>query len=120
MRGKCVGSPAQTTKAAISRPRFGIASRPRSERTILDEAKALVHGARNQEYGPPSTDFARTAGLMTALFRDYLKPGKRFCSADVAKVMICVKLSRLMAQSKRDSWVDLAGYAETGSWTEEG
>lgn len=57
--------------------------------------------------------------MWSALFGKYLKEGVRFTPQDVAKAMICVKLSRLMHGSKRDSWVDIAGYAETGDWVDE-
>jgi hypothetical protein len=92
---------------------------PRKERSILTEAQGLVHGDRNVSYGAPVDDFTRTAGMWTSLFAKYLKIGAKFLQQDVAKAMICVKLSRTMAGSKRDSWTDIAGYAETGDWTEE-
>jgi hypothetical protein len=91
----------------------------RRERTVLDEAKGLVHGDRNESYGNPVHDFTRTAGMWTALFADYLKPGIEFKPQDVAKMMICVKLSRSMNAEKRDHPVDVAGYSETWDWTIE-
>ncbi len=93
---------------------------PRRDRTVLDEAKALVHGDRNADYGNPADDFARAAEMLTGLLRDKLREGQRIAPADVAKIQIVVKLSRLMHRPKRDGWTDIAGYAETGSWTEEG
>jgi len=92
---------------------------PRRERTVLDEAKGLVHGDRNEAYGTPADDFGRAAGMLTALFSEYLQEGRRFTASDIAKIQIVVKLSRLMHNHKRDSWVDVAGYAETGDWAEE-
>lgn len=88
-------------------------------KSILPEAEGLVHGDRNVAYGAPVEDFTRTAAMWTALFGAYLKPGEAFKPEDVAKAMICVKLSRLMNANKRDSWVDIAGYAETGDWAVE-
>jgi hypothetical protein len=93
---------------------------PRRDRTILLEAQNLVHGDRNKTYGDPSEDMGRTAGMWTSLFRKYLKDGAKFEARDVSLAMICVKLSRLTHSSKRDSWTDCAGYAETGSWIDEG
>lgn len=84
----------------------------------LDEAKQLVTGDRNNQYGPPTQDFQRTASLLNALgyarvdaegnVQD-IKP------SDVAIIIAQVKVSRLMhSRGKRDSWVDLAGYAGCG------
>lgn len=81
---------------------------------LLDEAKSLVLGDRNNSYGPPTQDFARSAAMMSAL--GYTGPDQRELKAhDVALLITCVKMSRLTWQSdKRDSWVDIAGYAACG------
>lgn len=91
--------------------------------SILSEAKRLVEGGeRNQQYGPPEMDFARIATMVTALLRHKLKDGEIVLDADVARIMICLKLSRSLWSGKRDNWVDIAGYAacghrcETGEW----
>ncbi len=99
---------------------YGTEEIPRKDRTVLLEAQNLVHGDRNKAYGSPTEDFARTAGIWSALFRKYLKDNANFEPRDVALAMIGVKLSRLMHGKKRDSWTDIAGYAETGSWVDEG
>jgi hypothetical protein len=96
-----------------------LTDKPRKDRTVLDEAKGLVHGNRNEDYGSPADDFGRAAGMLTALFAEYLREGQRFTASDIAKIQIVVKLSRLMHKPKTDSWVDIAGYAETGDWAEE-
>jgi hypothetical protein len=82
--------------------------------SVLDEAKELVTGDRNNHYGPPHQDFARTAGALTAL--GYRGPdGRNLEAHDVAIMVGMVKMSRLMwTPRKRDSWVDLAGYAACG------
>lgn len=77
---------------------------------ILQEAIQLTTGDRNAQYGPPDQDFARTAALWTALFAHKLKDGESFANYEVAQAMICLKLSRLQHQKKRDSVVDGAGY----------
>jgi hypothetical protein len=80
----------------------------------LDEAKQLITGDRNNAYGPPWQDFARAAGILTAL--GYRGPeGRDLASHDTAIFVTAVKLSRLMwTPAKRDSWVDIAGYAGCG------
>ena len=82
--------------------------------SILAEAERLVGTDRNTDYGPPAEDGVRAAGVMNAL--GYRGPGGRELSAhDWAIFMVAVKLSRLMVTpGKRDSWVDMAGYAQCG------
>ena len=75
--------------------------------TILDEAKALVWGDRQRDYGHPREDFARSAALMSAIL------GAEVRTDQVPLLMIAVKVSRLCERYKRDSVVDLAGYAAT-------
>jgi len=78
-------------------------------KTILEEAQALVHGDRNMDYGSPYYDFARTGrqwGAILDLDRD-VEP------EEVALCMIALKVSRLAHAFKRDSAVDVCGYAET-------
>lgn len=81
---------------------------------MLDEAKALITGDRNNAYGPPHQDFNRSAGALNAY--GYRGPdGRPLESHDIAIFVMSVKLSRLMwTPTKRDSWVDLAGYAGCG------
>jgi len=78
---------------------------------MLREAEALVNGDRNNAYGPPDQDLQRTADFLTI----YLN-GRRIIEAhDVAIMMSLLKISRLSWDpTKRDSWVDIAGYAACG------
>lgn len=76
---------------------------------ILFEAHRLVNGDRNNQYGPPTQDFDRTAKIWSAL------KGVEFQPYEVALFLASVKLSRLTwSPGKRDSWTDLAGYACCG------
>lgn len=75
--------------------------------TVLDEAKRLVYGAREASYGHPREDFTRTAAIWTAM------TGTTITAPQVALMMIGLKLSRLCHDHKRDSIVDVAGYAAT-------
>lgn len=81
---------------------------------ILDEALGCVLHDRNAAYGDPSQDFKRTAALWTTLLGEQLnKPIEPW---QVAQFMAALKLSRLTwSPNKRDSWVDLAGYAACGA-----
>lgn len=83
--------------------------RPTYKADLLDEAKRLVCGDRNAQYGDPTQDFDRVAAMWTALF------GRTFTNHEVAMAMACLKLSRLThSPDKADSWADLAGYAACG------
>lgn len=80
---------------------------------VLNEAAELINGDRNNQYGPPGQDFARTAGILNAL--GYKSPNGPIMPHDVALMMNAVKMSRLVwSPQKRDSWVDFAGYAACG------
>lgn len=76
---------------------------------ILEEALRISSGDRQNAYGPPDQDFARTAKIWSAL------KGVEFEPREVALFMIALKLSRETHQRKRDNWVDIAGYARCGS-----
>lgn len=81
---------------------------PPSNENVLDEAARIVGGDRGDDYGHPGDDFARTAGAWRSLFGWDVTP------AQVALAMVVVKLSRLQeTPDKRDSIVDIAGYART-------
>jgi hypothetical protein len=68
----------------------------------------------NKQYGPPDSDFRRTANF----WQEYLKGvvearGElRLEPHDVGVMMALLKISRITwSPGKADSWVDLAGYA---------
>ena len=84
-----------------------------SEETILDEAKRLVYGDREQDYGHPKVDFGRTATLWRAYFQARGQGAVNVDASDVARMMMLLKISRLLHCYHRDSAVDIAGYAAT-------
>ena len=76
---------------------------------LLDQASTLINGDRNNQYGPPTQDFTRTAEMWQAYLGIPIK------AHDVAALMCLLKLSRISWQAdKADSWIDLAGYAACG------
>lgn len=86
--------------------------------SALNEARDLITGDRNAQYGPPTQDFKRAAELLQACgYRRVDAEDKvhDIVPSDVALMVMQVKTSRLMhSRGKRDSWVDLAGYAGCG------
>ena len=83
------------------------------EQTITDEAKTIVAGDRASDYGDANESFARIAKLWSAYV------GVTINSWDVAQMMILLKVSRAKTSRKRDTLVDIVGYAECASKLEE-
>ena len=79
--------------------------------SLLLEAHNLVHGPRQHAYGHPANDFSRTAALLNIILAGKLRD--ELDAADVALMMVCVKLSREVNKHGRDNLVDAAGYLET-------
>jgi hypothetical protein len=81
---------------------------------VLSEAASLITGDRNQTYGSPTQNFTDIAEVWNVLLRAKLSEGNKITPGEVAAMMAGVKLVRMIAQPKRDNWVDLAGYAACG------
>lgn len=81
--------------------------------SILQEAHRLTHGDRNVAYGSPLDDYTKTAAFFTTILdgAGLLLPGAKVPPEIAALCMVAVKMSRLLHGPKRDSAVDLAGYA---------
>lgn len=74
--------------------------------TALQEAQRLVYGDRGADYGHPLDDCTRTAALWSTIL------GNPVTAEQAILCMVAVKMSRLCHSYKRDSAVDIAGYAE--------
>ena len=72
--------------------------------SILDEAKEVINGERQDVYGSPEDSFA----LIASYWSIYL--GRDVSERDVAMMMTLFKLARQSHQHKRDNLVDAAGY----------
>ena len=83
------------------------AQRPKS---VLLEAESLVNGPRNDSYGPPGADYAKTAKIWSGVLLPKLR--EDITPAEAMLCMIAVKMSREVHRHKRDNLVDIAGYAE--------
>lgn len=108
--------------ALLADPDWPVADQPDVSATpreaILRGAAEAVLRQRNNTYGPPTQDFARSAGICNAL-------GFRFVDAEgrvselqphhIAMIQQAVKMSRLTWDPGHvDSWIDMAGYAACG------
>ncbi len=75
-------------------------------RTLLAlNSDKLICGRREQDYAPPSVNFANTARAFEALTGIQMKPHQ------VGIFMLCMKLSRINTSPENiDHWVDVIGY----------
>ena len=73
---------------------------------MIDEAKEIVSGQRQDDYGSIDESFTRIAGLWSAY------TGATIDKYDVAKMMMLLKISRAKNGNHRDSYVDIVGYVE--------
>ena len=89
------------------------------QESVLQEAERLVNGDRQASYGSATESFERIAGFWHTYLKNKLKDTDCITAKDVASMMILMKVSRSVTSSKRDNWVDIAGYAELGSQLEE-
>jgi hypothetical protein len=74
--------------------------------SMIEEAKNIVEGKRNDDYGNINDSFQRIAGLWSAY------TGFTITKYDVAKMMMLLKISRAKNGNHRDSYVDIVGYVE--------
>ncbi|MEY4332821.1 MAG: phage Yecey3 [Bacteroidota bacterium] len=77
------------------------------EKTILEEAQSLIYGDREKDYGKTSDNFADIAKGWEVITKTSITPEQ------VALMMAWLKICRANKDNcgKRDSYVDLAGYA---------
>ena len=80
---------------------------------VLEEAIALIHGQRADDYGDAQLSFQRMADLVNPIIK---KADGNLTATDMALVMIQVKIARLQeTPDHEDSWIDIAGYAALGA-----
>jgi len=85
--------------------------------SILQEAETLITGDRNKTYGSPTENFANTAALWNVQIGHKLK--EPITATEVALMMAQLKLARMIAQPKRDNFVDAVGYIACGAECED-
>lgn len=81
--------------------------------SIIDEAKRIVGGDRQNSYGHPYNDFSRTATMWSGLLSEKLAPGQTIKPEEVGMMMVLLKMSRHMNKKKRDNLTDAHGYLIT-------
>lgn len=81
--------------------------------TILQEAQALVYGARNADYGHPVDGFEAVAKAFNAYIKKKYNSVNYLEATDVPIFQMIVKIMREANKPKHDNLVDIAGYAAT-------
>lgn len=81
-----------------------------TRRECLETAEHMVDGNRQEDYGTPEDNFTVIAELWSAYLGN-----KKVSALDVSMMMALMKIARIKAGTKEDSFVDLAGYAACGA-----
>lgn len=79
----------------------------------LLEAKNIITGERQDQYGNPEDSFATIAELWTTYLKSRkVDNGAPVTALDAANMMILFKMARCLGQSpKRDNYIDIQGYS---------
>jgi len=91
-------------------PRKGNPRNALDRALVLSQAHDAVMGPREAAYGSPVDNFTRIGEFWTIIL-DRQVP---ITPAQVAQMMIALKLARLQGTNHPDAWVDIAGYAACG------
>lgn len=105
-------SPMERTEAQLE-PETADEDEKITRSNVLDEAKTIVCGDRETQYGSPEDNFAAVATLWNVYVK--AKGDEPLKAHDVAAMMIQLKIARVATgKGKADNWVDIAGYAACG------
>lgn len=84
--------------------------------TLADQAKKLVYGDRNQQYGSPAKDYERVSKVWSGLLCNKLKDGESITAEEALIMMTSLKLCREFHKHKDDNIIDAHGYLECLHW----
>jgi len=82
-----------------------------AKQNVTEEANGLIRGDRQKDYGHPRINFQRIADGFNGYVRGRDLEEKPFTPYDVANLMIILKAMRGTEGYKRDTAVDIVGYA---------
>lgn len=106
---KKVGTPTDTPTAPVAPT-----DTPTTRAAILDAAKKIVTGDREQQYGKPEDNFAVIAKFWEVYLSERCVSGGAEVTLnpdDVAMLMALMKVARIMTGTfKGDSYIDACGY----------
>ena len=76
---------------------------------ILEKAKSIINGERQDTYGSPENSFETIAKMWSAYLHIDVS------AVDVANMMVLMKVARNSSGVyKDDNWIDICGYAALG------
>ncbi len=78
--------------------------------TVLDDAKTVINGDRQDTYGNPEDSFTLIAAYWAVYLSKKLGGMIPIDPKDVTLMMTLFKIAREQHQGKRDNLVDAAGY----------
>jgi len=79
--------------------------------SILDEAREIIHGDREQTHGAPDKNLRAIGHIWTAILADKLAPGAEIGPALVCLMMAGLKLARAANRpAHREHALDVVGY----------
>lgn len=88
---------------------------PIPRETLLETALELTGGDRKENYGDAKGNHERIAALWSVIL------GQDVTYQQVIQCMVAVKLARICeTPDHRDSWVDVAGYAQVWDKAQHG
>lgn len=74
--------------------------------SYIEEAKKIIHGERNEDYGPMKEQFNKTAIMWSVILN------QNVTAHQVCLCMMALKLNREAFKTKPDNLIDAIGYAE--------
>ena len=78
--------------------------------SVIDKAKQIIDGDREQTYGKADVNLNRIADLWNAYVRGRFGSSPLFTAQDVCWMMVLLKAARQMNADKEDNLVDAIGY----------
>ena len=91
----------------------GTTTLPVQPESVCAEADRLVDTEKDSDYGPPKEDFE----VVATLWSEYLN--RNLTAHNVGVMLLLLKVRRLMRKYKRDTLVDICGYAKCLEMIEE-
>lgn len=88
-------------------------------KTVGQEAEKLIRGDRQKDYGHPKVNLRRIADAWTPYLRGRNLDEKPLTAHDVTQMMVILKAIRGAEGYKRDSAIDIIGYALLDAIVEE-
>jgi hypothetical protein len=78
--------------------------------TIIDQAKEIIEGDREQTYGNPGINLKRIADQWSCYLNQKHESSIMLSEEDVCWMMVLLKMARQMHSHKSDNLVDAIGY----------